>query len=317
MTMGSSPMPRIACLGVASCDRLLKVDRFPAPGEQAVVEEDVSAPGGTTTNTAVALARLGATVSVIAAVGEDPQGAAVRAALNGEKVDTRWLRVRPGERTNAATIVISADPPDRTMFWHQGSELIRGDQLPIEELFGHDLVVLDPSDVALRRFLLDLPAHTLPRARVVGTLGYLARHDIHDAFDLVLRHDAVVGTERDALAVTGTWSITDATAALQHRMRGQTLRAAVVTRGSAGCRIVTPEETWQLPSFPIAALDPTGAGDAFAAGVAYGMVLRWDWPRIGRFANAMGALATRGIGAQTALPGRAEVEMLLDRYPPD
>ena len=52
--------PKIACIGLSSWDRLIAVPEYPAVGEQADVLEEVSAPGGTTTNTAVALARLGA-----------------------------------------------------------------------------------------------------------------------------------------------------------------------------------------------------------------------------------------------------------------
>lgn len=303
--------PRIAAVGIASWDRLLAVDRYPAPGEQAVVRAEASGPGGTTTNTAVALARLGAAVAVVAAVGDDADGRAIGAALGAAGVDDRWLLVRAGERTDVATIVVSREPLDRTIHWHQGARLVRGDTLDVAAIFGHDLVVLDVVDIPLRRFLLDLPAHTLPRTRILGPLGYLARHDLPDALDLTLRHDVVVGSERELLSVTGTWTLGDATAALRARMRGATLRAAVVTRGAAGCRIVTADDGWQIPAFRVPIVDPTGAGDAFAAGVAYGMARRWPWPEVGRFANALGALATRALGAQSSLPTLAEVERTL------
>jgi sugar/nucleoside kinase (ribokinase family) len=45
------------------------------------------------------------------------------------------------------------------------------------------------------------------------------------------------------------------------------------------------------------------------------MALRWDWPRAGRFANAMGALAIRALGAQSSLPTLPEVEALLESHP--
>ncbi|MDP9365044.1 MAG: carbohydrate kinase family protein [Chloroflexota bacterium] len=304
---------RVACLGVASWDRLLTVDRYPPLGRQAVVSGEVSAPGGTTTNTAVALARLGLEVRLAAAVGDDERGRSIRERLAAEGVDTSWLLTRPSQATNSATVVVSAEPLDRTMFWQAGAGLTRGDRLPIAELFGHDLVVLDPSDLELRRFLLDLPAHTLPRTRLLGPLTYLADPALHDALDLALRHDVVVGDEGDALTVTGTWTLADATAALQSRMRGQNLRAAAITRGTAGCRIVTPDESFQVPAFEVTAVDPTGAGDAFVAAVAFGLVQRWDWPRIGRFANAAGALATLGVGAQSSLPDRGAIDDLLNR----
>lgn len=310
-----SAPPRVAALGVASWDRLLAVARFPAPGDQAIVRAEVSAPGGTTTNAAVALARLGARVSVATAVGDDEAGAALRRCLAAEGIDTGAVAVKPAEATNAATIVVGDEPPDRTIYWRPGAQLVRGDRLDIAGLFGHDVVLLDLADAPLRRFLLDLPAHTQPRTVLLGTLTYLNDPHLPDALDQALRHDVVVGSERDLLAVTGTWTLADATSALQALMPGATLRAAVVTRGAAGCRVVTGDGRWQLPAYRVAVVDPTGAGDAFTAGVSYGLALRWDWPRIGRFANALGACAVRALGAQTALPRLAEVEALLAAGP--
>ena len=303
--------PRVAAVGIASWDRLLAVARYPAAVEQAVVQAAVSAAGGTTTNTAVALAGLGAEVSVAAVIGGDAEGDAVRRALDAEGVDTTGLLVRAGERTNLATVVVSHDPLDRTIYWRQGAQLVRGDKLDVSRLFSHDVVIVDVADVRLRRFLLDLPTHTVPRARLLGPLTYLADPDLPNGLDLALRHDVLVGSEPDLLAVSGTWTLSDATTAVQARMSGQALRAVVVTRGAAGCRVFTADERWQIPAFSVTVIDPTGAGDAFVAGVAYGMARHWEWPRIGRFANAIGALAIRSLGAQTSLPAFAEVEALL------
>lgn len=303
--------PRVATVGTASWDRLVAVDRYPSPGEQEIVRAEVSAPGGTATNTAVGLARLGARASVAAAIGDDAEGDSIRRGLEAAGVDTRWLLARAAARTNRATIVVSGEPSDRTMYWHPGAELVRGDPFDIAALFRHDVVVLDMADAPLRRFLVDLPAHTVPGARILGTLTYLADPALPDALELALRHDVVVGRERDLLAVTGTWTLSDAAAALRFRMPGSNLRAALVTRGAAGCRIVTAEESWQIAAFEVPVVDPTGAGDAFVAGVAYGMAQRWAWPTVGRFANAAGALATRALGAQSSLPTLADVEEML------
>jgi sugar/nucleoside kinase (ribokinase family) len=309
----SPPQPRVAAIGTASWDRLLEVSRYPAIGEQASVQAELSAAGGTTTNTAVALARLGSRVSIAAAIGDDPEGGSIRRTLESGGIDISALRVHPGQRTSLATIVVSHAPLDRTIFWREGAQLARGDRLDIATLYGHDVVVVDVADLPLRRFLLDLPAHTIPRARLLGPLTYLADPDIPDALDLALRHDVLVGSERDLLVATGTWTLSDAMSALQARMSGQTLRAVAVTRGAAGCRLFTANERWQIPAFSVPVVDPTGAGDAFVAGVGYGMALNWDWPRIGRFANAVGALTTRSLGAQASLPTLAEVEALIAR----
>jgi ribokinase len=309
MTPDSSP--RIACIGLTAWDRLISIAEYPAVGVQAEVLEEISAPGGTTTNTAVALARLGARVGIATAIGDDERGALVRDHLENEGVGTDWLIAKAGDSTNLATIIVSQQPRDRTIFWETGAQLVRGDQLDIAGLFGGNVLVVDVADVPLRRFLLDLPAHTVPTTRILGPLMYLAHRDLPDAFDLALRHDVIVSNERELLDVSGTWTLGDAVTALQSRMRGATLRAALITRAAEGCRVVTETESLNVPAFSVEAIDSTGAGDAFVAGVAWGMAQHWPWPQVGRFANAVGALACCALGAQKSLPTLSEVETLL------
>ncbi len=303
--------PRIACIGVSDWDRLIAIADYPEAGGFASVLEEVSAPGGPTTNTAVALSRLGARVVLASAVGADERGRLVRSSLEAAGIDTRWLTEKPSQVTTLATVIVSRNPLDRTIFVETGAQLVRGDQLDVAGLFDGDVLVLDVADVSLRRFLLDLPSHTVPTTRILGPLTYLAHKSLTDAFDLALRHDVIVSNEPDLLDVTGTWTLGDATKALQHRMRGENLRAALVTRGAEGCRVVTETESRNVPAFSVEVVDPTGAGDAFVAGVAWGMAQRWSWPEVGRFASAVGALACCSLGAQASLPSLEEVEMLL------
>lgn len=291
------------------------VDRYPSLSEQATVREEIEAPGGTTANSAAALARLGARVRLAAAIGDDATGRALRQALQAEGVDTIWLVERTGQPTNHATVLVSGEPPERAIVWRPGANLARGDRLDIGAIFASDLVLLDLDDPPLLRFLTDLPAHTAPRARLLGTLNYLTNPSIPDRFELVLRHDAIVGAETDLLRCIGTDDAAVALARLQTAMTGANLRAAAITRGARGSIVLTATECWEIPAFPTAAVDPTGAGDAYAAGIAWGMALRWPWSRVGRFAAALGALATRRLGAQSTLPVLDEVESFLAAHP--
>jgi ribokinase len=314
-TMVRHRVPRIAAVGLASWDRLIVVDRYPAPGRYAIVRQSVELPGGTTTNSAVTAARLGARVSVVALVGDDGPGRAIREALEREGISTAWLGTDPNCPTDAATVIISAEPPERTIFWHQGARLVRGSRLDITGIFEHDVVLLDVDDLALRRFLVDLPAHTVPSARLLGPLTYLADAGTPDALDLAVRHDVIVGNEREALTVTGQSTLDGAIDRLKEAMRGHTLRACLITRGSAGAIAFTETELWEASAYRVAVRDPTGAGDAFAGAVAFAMALHWAWPDALRFANAVAALSTRAVGAQTALPSFYEAVEILGYDP--
>ena len=198
--------------------------------------------------------------------------------------------------------------PDRSIFWLQGARLSRGDYLPIEELFEHDLVIVDVDDPDLRRLLVDLPMHVSPRTRLLGTLTYLVQLAPEDGLELALRHDYLVGNERELMYLTGTDRLDEAAGRVQREMVLSQTRFAALSRGARGCLVVDRRGLVEVPAFPIDAVDTTGAGDAFAAGVALAILERRPLREVGLLGNAMGALASRLLGARASLPGRAELD---------
>ena len=305
--------PRVAAIGMASWDRMLVVDDYPEAGSYAVVRRALEGPGGTTANTVAALARLGVPVSFATVVGDDREGAALRDGLAAEGCDVSAVRTRTGEPTDLGFIVVSGsgERSDRTIFWQQGARLRYGDPLPIAEFFAHDLVIVDVDDARLLQLIVDLPIHVAPRTRLLGTLTFLTELPPERALALAVRHDYLCGNERELRHVTGESDLERALARLRERMILDQLRLAFISRGPLGCLVVTEEMVESVPAFAMAAVDTTGAGDAFAAGVALGLIERRAPAEIGRLANAMGALAVRGLGARASLPHRAELDALL------
>jgi adenosine kinase len=74
----------------------------------------------------------------------------------------------------------------------------------------------------------------------------------------------------------------------------------VVTRGAEGSRIFTGGETHEIPAVkPARIADPTGCGDAYRAGLLYGLQRGLDWPTTGRIASLMGSLKVAHHGTQS------------------
>ena len=305
---GMEAAPRIAILGVLSWDRLLVVTAMPPVGDYAIVSADVEAPGGASGNTAVALARIGAAVTLVGRVGEDADGQRLRAALANEPgLDATAVTVRPGAPTDRCTIVVTADPPDRTIFWHPGAAIAHRDPLDLTGLFAHDVVVVDMADHTLRRWLTDLPAHSSPRTRLLGTSTFLVedgRPATVDALEVALRFDALVANVAEIVALTDSADLDAATVLIRQRMVGANLRTCVISRGAQGCRVCERGGHIDVPGRAVTVVDPTGAGDAFAAGVAWGMARRWPWEQTARLANTLGAAAITAYGAQGGLVGQ-------------
>jgi len=87
----------------------------------------------------------------------------------------------------------------------------------------------------------------------------------------------------------------------------QQARAVVVTRGAEGSLIFTRERVYEIPAAPVTAVvDPTGCGDAYRAGLLYGLMHGLDWETTGRIAALMGAVKVEQPGTQNHRFSRAE-----------
>ncbi|MFV1921666.1 MAG: carbohydrate kinase family protein [Methylotenera sp.] len=85
--------------------------------------------------------------------------------------------------------------------------------------------------------------------------------------------------------------------------------ALIVTLGAEGSNIYADGQLYEIPSVkPTAIVDPTGCGDAYRAGLLYGIVRKWDWVTCGRLAATMGAIKIASRGGQNHHPSREEIE---------
>ena len=89
------------------------------------------------------------------------------------------------------------------------------------------------------------------------------------------------------------------------------VRAFIVTRGEAGSQIHTEDSVIDIPCARASSvLDPTGCGDAYRAGLLYGIIKGYDWPTTGRLASLMGAIKIACRGGQNHAPSKTEIEQL-------
>ena len=83
----------------------------------------------------------------------------------------------------------------------------------------------------------------------------------------------------------------------------------IFTLGGKGSVILAKGERHEIPAVEASAVvDPTGCGDAYRAGLLYGIARGWDWPSCGRLGSLMGSIKIAQRGAQNHAPARAEIE---------
>ena len=89
------------------------------------------------------------------------------------------------------------------------------------------------------------------------------------------------------------------------------VEALIVTLGAKGSMIYADNKTYKIDPIKVEdPIDPTGCGDAYRAGLLYGISKKWDWQSIGRLASVMGAIKIQSQGGQNHSPSRDDIETL-------
>ena len=290
-------MVDVVCVGILVADVIVRpVAQLPEPGTLGFVEAIELRGGGCALNSSSALARLGLASAALGKVGRDTFGDFVLHLLDERGVDAGGALRDPELPTSASVALV--DPAGERTFLHVrgANAALAADELGERPFAGRALhvagaLVLDGLDG-------EPTAELLAEAR---------RRGIHTSVDPVfdpggrwerllpaLPHcDLVTPGLAEAQGITGEREAARAAA----RLRKLGARTAAVTLGADGCYVWGDGFEGRVPAVPVAAVDGTGAGDAFAAGFLYGALAGWPLERCARFANAAGALATTAIGA--------------------
>ncbi|MFH1105355.1 MAG: ribokinase [Actinomycetota bacterium] len=294
----------IAVVGSLNLDTTLRVPRLPLPGETVLGTGRFSDTGGKGANQAVAAARLGRSVAMVGAVGDDDAGVALLRSLAEAGVDISAVGVLDGIGSGMAVISV-ADTAENTIVVDPGANS-----------------ALDPQQVRRAAEILSTAAVTLAQLEVpigaVATAAVLTggRFVLNPApagpipADILERVSVLVpnASELGVLVGDAPPGGADEAARMARAVRGP--GAVVVTLGAGGAVVVEGRRVVHVPAPSVVAVDPTAAGDAFCAGLADGLVRGLDLVDAVRWAVRCGAVAATRWGAQASLPNRGDVEAL-------
>jgi ribokinase len=293
-------------VGSVNTDMVVKGKRLPAPGETVTGGQFVLAGGGKGANQAVAAARLGGRVTLIAKVGQDMFGDQAIAQYEREGIVTDGILRDPANATGVALILVD-EKGENSISVASGANhaLTPADvekALPL--IRGADLLMLQmeiPTDCVQKAAELAFaagvpvilnPAPASPlNASILRLVTYLTPN------------------ETEAEGLTGI-AVRDeqSTYAAAKKLLDLGVRNVIITLGSKGALVVTAEGKWMVPSYPVKAIDTTAAGDAFNGGLACAVAAGKPLFEAVRQANLVGALAVTKLGAQPSLPTAAELE---------
>lgn len=301
----------VVVVGGANTDYLVRAARLPAPGETVEGETFHVGAGGKALNQAVAAARLGGKVALVTRVGRDARGADLVAAMRREGVDSRYVSRDPRLPSGVALITV-AHSGEKQIATAPGAAraLSIGDIRAAEDALRSARVLLAPLEAPLEVLQVAAEVARAAGAQVVLDAGPATA--VPDA--LLQRVNVLRANATEATALTGG-QVRDRASARQAArwLLAQGVGAAVVQAGDEGDLLVWSQGERFLPRLDVASVDATGAGDAFAAALAVLLAEGRGLEEAAVFANAAAALATTVIGAQAALPTRAQVTAVLAR----
>ncbi|MFQ5699301.1 MAG: ribokinase [Myxococcota bacterium] len=305
-------MRDIVVVGSLNVDVSLVAERLPRPGETVRGEGLAIGPGGKGLNQAVAAARLGGRVHMVGSLGDDVFAEIPERMLRGAGIECSAVQRLPEQSTGTAAIVI-----DRTTRQNQIAVASGANRaLSIEQvrdaihLFRQSRVLLVQLEAPLETVAAALAqARTCNLVRVLDPAPVPLEGDLDDA--LLREVDILTPNEREAEQLSGI-AVHDVESAARAgaRLQERTLGDVVVTLGADGCVWTWASGFEHVPAPTVAAVDTTGAGDAFNGGLAVALARGERLPRALVEAVYAGSAATCRRGAAEAMPTRAQLEQM-------
>lgn len=256
--------------------------------------------GGCAGNIGYNLKLLGGDPLIMATLGQD--GASYRERLEQLQISQQCIKTIDTSYTGQAFITTDTDNNQITAF-HPGAMS-----------FAHENKVADAGKVSIAIIAPDGRDGMLQHAQQCADLN------VPFIFDPGQGLPMFNGEELKAFIALATYvAVNDYEAELLTERTGlslgkiaESVSALVVTRGEQGAEIFTKKEHLAIPCVKVdQVVDPTGCGDAFRAGMLFGLTNDMDWPTAGRLASLMGSIKIEHQGPQNHVLSRAEID---DRF---
>jgi len=298
--------PSIAVVGSLNIDLIAYTQRVPDAGETLIGKDFRMGFGGKGANQAVMASRLGATVAMVGALGDDVYAGMTFENLDRQGIDARHVARVEGS-SGVAPIWVDGEGQNRIIVVPGANDRVDPEAAveAIRSISGLGAVI-GQLEIPQRVTLAAFRAARLAGATTILNPAPAAALDP----DLLLASDWLIPNEHELALVAGRsvdleddGALIDASTRLGTRL--------VVTLGSSGAAVVHPDRVERAAAVEVKAIDSTGAGDAFVGAFAFGLAAGLDEARAVRLAIACASDSVTRHGTQSSYASRDRARELI------
>ena len=304
-------MADVGCAGILVADMFCgPMKQLPATGQLTVLNAFPTRLGGCAGNVAVGLAKQQISVDVVGCVGADAQAQVIVKAMQAAMIGCDQIATVADEPTSQ-TVILLVEGEDRRFIHVFGAnkrfsigQIHRNWVRSLKVFYLGGLFVLPGIDMD----------------ELIDLLRFCRQHQVTTVVDVVVpeRFEPDNTTLQNVLGHVDYFLPNDDEA---EHLTGQTdpdqqirtfqawgVGTVIITRGQDGLTAGGAGKLWRCGVYPTEVVDPTGGGDAFAAGVITAAVGNWPMPKLLAYASALGASCTRKVGCTDGVLTRRETE---------
>lgn len=293
--------PLVFGIGQCSLDYIGLIPAYPPPDVKCEFSNLVVQCGGPVATALVALKRWGLDGYVAGVVGDDDFGSNITSSFKGEGIDAGGIQIRKNERSQFAFIVSEPANARRTIFWQRPT----GHPLQPDEL---DIgVLLKSQALHIDGLFPEASLYACVKAKEAGIPVILDAGTLREGMpDIARASDCVITSEVFSNAFAETPQETC------RKLADMGVRLAGVTLGAEGYIALIDGRFIQKDAYPAKAIDTTGCGDIFHAGVTYGIVRGWSAEQSLDLGAWAAARVSEQTGGRTGIPDQPALQ---NKYP--
>ncbi len=289
--------PLVFGIGQCSLDHLGLVQSYPPPDVKCEFTNLMVQGGGPAATALVALKRWGARCHIAGVLGDDGFGTQIKALLDAEGIDTSGLQIRKGHQSQFAFIASEPAPARRTIFY----QMPTGEPLRPEEI--NTGILLMSRALHTDGLFIEASLFACRKAKEAGIPVIVDAGTLRDGMlEMAKMSDCFVTSEVFSAAFAETPAETC------RKLAAMGVRLPGVTLGKRGYVALVDGRFIEKEAYPAQAIDTTGCGDVFHAGLTYGILHGWNAEKCLDLGAWAAARVSEQMGGRSGIPNIRDLQ---------